>query len=109
MSKKNQKLKNFLCYLRKERTLPDDDNVISLIFEYARDFHWVIRCAQIPPQKILIGIVGGGIGGFALAIALQRRGIKSIVFEKDGSFEERKQGFFISNKLQTFTTIQDMV
>ncbi|KAJ3067070.1 hypothetical protein HDU98_009710 [Podochytrium sp. JEL0797] len=40
-----------------------------------------------------IGIVGGGIAGFALALALQRRGIRSVVFEKDAGVEERAQGY----------------
>ncbi|KAI9206236.1 FAD-binding monooxygenase [Polychytrium aggregatum] len=42
---------------------------------------------------MIIGIVGGGIGGLALAIALQRHGIGSIVFEKDTSFNARSQGY----------------
>ncbi|KAI9341690.1 hypothetical protein BDR26DRAFT_918255, partial [Obelidium mucronatum] len=41
----------------------------------------------------VVGIIGGGISGLALALALQRKGIRSIVFEKDQSFEERAQGY----------------
>jgi len=40
-----------------------------------------------------IGIVGGGIGGLALAIACQHRNIPCTVFERDLSIEERKQGY----------------
>ena len=40
-----------------------------------------------------IGIVGGGIAGLALAIALQQLGIKSIIFEKDLNFQTRNQGY----------------
>ncbi|KAJ3029107.1 UNVERIFIED_CONTAM: hypothetical protein HDU68_000146 [Siphonaria sp. JEL0065] len=60
-------------------------------------FEQVPTSIEITPeldcQNGLIGIVGGGLAGFALALALQRKGIKSIVFEKDQSFEERAQGY----------------
>lgn len=42
---------------------------------------------------ISVAIVGGGIGGIALAIALQHRNIPCVVYERDISFEERKQGY----------------
>ena len=41
--------------------------------------------------KLPIGIVGGGLGGVALARALQRRRIPYVVFEKDDCFEQRSQ------------------
>ncbi len=40
-----------------------------------------------------MGIVGGGIGGLALAIALCKKGIDCVVFERDKSFSERSQGY----------------
>lgn len=40
-----------------------------------------------------VAIVGGGIGGLALALALQQRNISCTVFERDGSFAERAQGY----------------
>ena len=47
------------------------------------------------PQSspISVAIVGGGIGGIALAAALQHRDIPCVVYERDTSFEERKQGY----------------
>eukprot|EP00581_Thalassiosira_minuscula_P002898 CAMPEP_0183737802 /NCGR_PEP_ID=MMETSP0737-20130205/52964_1 /TAXON_ID=385413 /ORGANISM="Thalassiosira miniscula, Strain CCMP1093" /LENGTH=635 /DNA_ID=CAMNT_0025972179 /DNA_START=763 /DNA_END=2670 /DNA_ORIENTATION=- len=42
---------------------------------------------------ISVAIIGGGIGGIALAAALQHRGIPSFIYERDTSFEERKQGY----------------
>jgi hypothetical protein len=49
------------------------------------------RClCEQPPQ---VGIVGGGIGGLALAIALRNKGIDCVVFERDKSFGERSQGY----------------
>lgn len=51
---------------------------------------------QTPPQiqpNFSVAIVGGGIGGIALAAALQHRNIPCIVYERDLSFEERKQGY----------------
>mmetsp|Transcript_2164 Transcript_2164/g.4686 ORF Transcript_2164/g.4686 Transcript_2164/m.4686 type:complete len:682 (+) Transcript_2164:147-2192(+) len=43
--------------------------------------------------KISVAIVGGGIGGIALAAALQQRNIPCVVYERDLSFEERNQGY----------------
>lgn len=41
----------------------------------------------------VVGIVGGGIGGLALALALQQRGMRAVVYEKDSSFNMRSQGY----------------
>ena len=49
------------------------------------------------PLQLPIGIVGGGLGGVALARALQRRRIPYVVFEKDACFEERSQVFLSSH------------
>jgi hypothetical protein len=96
MSKKNQKLKNYLCYLSKENIIPNSDAVVTLIYEYTRQcgegLFKPVNAGGAVARTACVGIVGGGIGGFALAVALQSRGIKSIVFEKDSSFEERQQG-----------------
>jgi hypothetical protein len=43
-------------------------------------------------QDVHIAIVGGGIGGLALAIALRRRGVQCTVYERDSSFDVRPQG-----------------
>ncbi|AZQ44437.1 FAD-dependent oxidoreductase [Nonlabens ponticola] len=40
-----------------------------------------------------VAIVGAGIGGTALAVACQHRGIPFTLFERDGSFDERSQGY----------------
>ena len=40
-----------------------------------------------------VGIVGAGIGGLALALALQQRGMHVRVYERDESFESRAQGY----------------
>ncbi len=37
----------------------------------------------------LIAVVGGGIGGAALAVALQQRGMRVVVYERDESFSSR--------------------
>lgn len=42
---------------------------------------------------IFVAIVGGGIGGVALAAALQQRNVACKIYERDISFEERKQGY----------------
>ncbi|CAM9439176.1 unnamed protein product, partial [Ectocarpus fasciculatus] len=44
-----------------------------------------------------VAIIGGGIGGFALALALQKiKHIKFKVYEKDSNFDCRKQGYALT-------------
>lgn len=40
-----------------------------------------------------VAIIGGGIGGVALAVACLHRGIPSTIYERDQSFNERSQGY----------------
>lgn len=44
-------------------------------------------------DKQLVAVVGGGIGGLALALALQRAGLRARVFERDSAFDQRRQGY----------------
>ena len=44
-------------------------------------------------KRPFVAIVGGGIGGIALAVALQHRGIPYMVYEKDSRFDQRRQGY----------------
>ena len=40
-----------------------------------------------------VAVVGAGIGGAALALALQQRGVRVALFDKDAGFASRKQGY----------------
>lgn len=40
-----------------------------------------------------VAIIGGGIGGIALAVACLHRGIPFTIYERDSSFDERSQGY----------------
>ena len=40
-----------------------------------------------------VAIIGGGIGGVALAVACLHRGIPFTLYERDNSFDERSQGY----------------
>lgn len=44
-------------------------------------------------RNIRIAIVGGGIGGLALSLALRRAGISCVVYEADPAFASRHQGY----------------
>ena len=45
-------------------------------------------------ERPLVAIVGGGIGGFALALALQQRGMGPVrVYERDDDFHTPSQGY----------------
>ena len=43
-----------------------------------------------------IAIVGGGLGGCALALSLHRKGIPYVMYEKDPHFTSRKQGYALT-------------
>ncbi|TDU34301.1 2-polyprenyl-6-methoxyphenol hydroxylase-like FAD-dependent oxidoreductase [Gelidibacter sediminis] len=49
----------------------------------------------IPDHEIYphVAIIGGGIGGVALAVACLHRGIPFTLFERDGGFDARSQGY----------------
>ena len=44
-----------------------------------------------PPLSVII--VGGGLGGLAAALALQKRNIECRVFERDPEISTRRQGY----------------
>lgn len=44
-------------------------------------------------NDIHVAIIGGGIGGFALAVACHHRRIPFTVFERDADFHQRMQGY----------------
>ena len=48
---------------------------------------------QTPDERPLVAIVGAGLGGLAAAAALQRWGARVRVYERDASFDVRKQGY----------------
>jgi 2-polyprenyl-6-methoxyphenol hydroxylase-like FAD-dependent oxidoreductase len=47
-----------------------------------------------------IVVAGGGIGGAACAVALQKRGFNVVVLESDPSFDSRKQGYGLTVQRQ---------
>ena len=44
-------------------------------------------------HNLHVGILGGGVAGMALALALHGKGIRCTVFERDKRFDERHQGY----------------
>lgn len=48
------------------------------------------------PSTMTVIIVGGGIGGLATALALQRHGIKALVFERTQQFREVGTGMILA-------------
>ncbi len=56
----------------------------------------LIACAEqmlVDERYPHIAIVGGGIGGVALAVACLHRGIPFTLYERDSNFEARSQGY----------------
>jgi len=46
-----------------------------------------------PHTNTSVAIVGGGIGGLALGVALKHRGIPFTIYERDENFSQRRQGY----------------
>jgi len=57
----------------------------------------LLHCATQTPADIEnfphLAIIGGGIGGVALAVACLHRGIPFTLYERDSSFDTRSQGY----------------
>ena len=53
-----------------------------------------LSCAMEPNDaRPLIIIAGCGMSGIALALALQQRGMRAIIYEKDTHYDARSQGY----------------
>jgi salicylate hydroxylase len=63
------------------------------------------RAAFSPAFAPLVVVVGGGLGGCALALGLQQRNIPCVVLERDASFEQRAQGYGLTMQ-QAATTLR---
>src|SRR5258707_4955605 len=50
----------------------------------------------LSPSHMTVLIVGGGIGGLATSLALQRQGIRSLVFERTQRFREVGSGLLLA-------------
>ncbi|MGJ8653126.1 MAG: FAD-dependent oxidoreductase [Opitutaceae bacterium] len=48
-----------------------------------------------------IAIIGGGLGGLALAVACQHRGIPFAIYERDEHFDQRAQGYGLTMQQAT--------
>ena len=58
-----------------------------------------------PVISLPVAIVGGGLGGCALALALQRKNIPFVMFEKDPFFTSRKQGYALTLQQVQYGTV----
>lgn len=53
-------------------------------------------------ERPLIVIAGCGISGVALALALQQRGMRAVIYEKDAHFDSRSQGYGLTMQQAPF-------
>lgn len=57
----------------------------------------ILPASSFPPADAInyphVAIIGGGIGGVALAVACLHRGIPYTLYERDASFDARAQGY----------------
>merc|ERR1712138_95988 len=53
----------------------------------------VAGAPQPPTTNATVAIAGGGVGGLALALALQHRSINCVVYERDADASTRKAGY----------------
>jgi salicylate hydroxylase len=51
------------------------------------------KLPEAPANGPVVAVVGGGIGGAAVALALLQRGIRAVVYERDDCFAQRAQGY----------------
>ena len=64
-----------------------------------------LACADVDVSKCgKIVVAGGGIGGAAVAVALQNKGFDVVVLESDASFDSRKQGYGLTIQGYSSTT-----
>jgi salicylate hydroxylase len=53
-------------------------------------------------------IIGGGIGGLATALALQKNGFSSQIFERDPEFHSRRQGYSLTIQKNGFDALEKL-
>ena len=61
----------------------------------------VAGAPQPPTTNATVAIAGGGVGGLALALALQHRSIKCVVYERDADASTRKADSYTHLTLPT--------
>ena len=55
-------------------------------------------------DELRIAVIGGGIGGLGVALALQQIGCKRVtVFDKDATFDFRAQGYGLTIQQASFS------
>lgn len=65
-----------------------------------------VSVSMSSPTSLPVVIIGGGIAGLGAALALQNEGIPVQIYERDSSFEYRKQGYGMT--LQAFQPLQEL-
>ncbi len=80
------------------RSVSDDKTRDGFVYSPQEEFQHHINSGLMRYNDFYlpVGIIGGGIGGTALALSLQHHGIPFYLFEKDVDFASRRQGYALT-------------
>jgi hypothetical protein len=77
----------------KQALVPPGHRVFEMMLVNQQQRRHGSPVAELKDDRPLIVIAGCGVSGVALALALQHRGMRAVIYEKDANFDSRSQGY----------------